>query len=207
MIQVADRFHANLREAPVRLLDRHHAQISAAARAVAEGARGLEQPTPSREDVQMGPAVGKGSEIVEIPANNENARAEGDRPAPAVTPEPATLSKGARLSMERRAQRLEKYHKVIALQESSMSLRAIARRLGMGRDLVTKFLRAGSFPERAKTRRPRTIDRVNDELRGLWDSGTHIATELHRRLRRSEPLRQWIERAGHGGVAMESGRR
>jgi hypothetical protein len=93
------------------------------------------------------------------------------------------LSKVARLSMERRARRLAKFQKVVELRDSGKSLRAISRELvGIGRGSVTKFMHAGSFPERAKTRRPRAIDRVAGPLRELWDSGIHNAKELHRRL-------------------------
>jgi transposase len=168
-IQVADRFHlhANLREALVRLLDRHHAQISAAAKVAAENAKTSEESTPT------------GEEAIQA----DVAQAEYATALIINEPGPATLSKAARLSLERRERRLEKYQKVIALQDRGLSLRAIAQQLGMGRDSVTKFLRAGSFPERARTRRPRGINPVADQLRRLWDSGIHNATELHHKLR------------------------
>jgi transposase len=176
-VQVADRFHlhANLREALVRLLDRHHAEISAAAKVAAENTKTLHESTPTSEEAKQADVTVAQAECVTGPAINE--------PAPPAAPDPATLSKVARLSMQRRARRLEKYQKVVALQDSGMSLRAIARQLGIGRDSVTKFLRARSFPERAKTRRPRGINRVADELRRLWDSDIHNARELHRKLR------------------------
>ena len=47
---------------------------------------------------------------------------------------------------------------------------------------MTRFLRAGSFPERAKTRRVKTIECVGGQLRALWDSGIHNAKELHLQL-------------------------
>jgi transposase len=48
-IQVADRFHlhANLREALVRLLDRHHREISAAAKVLADSTPKAPEPPPS----------------------------------------------------------------------------------------------------------------------------------------------------------------
>lgn len=178
-IQVADRFHlhANLREAMVRLLDRHHRDISAAAKTAAAGST-----TEAGAEVEtlVPPALPPSSAPASAPPAPDIV------PAPALeamAPDPPRLSKAARLSIERRARRLAKYQKVAELLDSGMSLRAIARQVGMGRDLVSKFLRAGSFPERAKTRRPRAIDGVLGELRQLWDSGIHNARELHRRLR------------------------
>jgi transposase len=140
-IQVADRFHlhANLREALVRLLDRHHREISAAAKTVIHS-------TPKAPEQPMIPPP---AEVNTLPK---------ELPAPAAdTSDPPCMSKAMQLSTERRARRLARYEQVIQLKSSGMSLRAISRKLGMGRDLVTRFLRAGSFPERAKTRRPRTL--------------------------------------------------
>jgi transposase len=177
-IQVADRFHlhANLRDALVRLLDRHHAEISAAAKVAAENAQALKVSKPTDRETIRGDVVPETAESDAQPIiTSETA------PLPAL-PDPATLSKPARLSMERRARRLEKYQKVVALQDSGMSLRAISQQLGLGRDLVTKFLRAGTFPERAKTRRPCGNNPIAGELRRLWDSNIHNARELHRRL-------------------------
>lgn len=183
-IQVADRFHlhANLRDALVRLLDRHHREINAAAKTAAEMATTSEDSTPSKADIATAPPATEHGEVMGVRVESDGLVRENEPLVPVVS-DPARLSKAARLSMDRRARRLARYQKVIELQDSGMSLRAVARQLSMGRDLVAKFLRAGSFPERAKTRRPRGINRVADELRGLWDSGIHNARELHRKLR------------------------
>jgi len=180
-IQIADRFHlhANLREALVRLLDRHHRDISAAAEKAAaksETESKLASSHPVETSAQsITPAALPMSVVVattQAPLTTISS----------TTSDPSRLSKATRLSIERRDRRLAKFRKVIELQDSGKSLRAISRQLGIGRDLVTRFLRAGSFPERAKTRRPRSIDRVAGQLRELWDSGIHNARELHRRL-------------------------
>jgi transposase len=181
-VQIADRFHlhANLRDALVRMLDRHHADISAAAEAVAaepEAFSASEVSVPSETAMRpIAPEITLAIGVLDTPIQAPSTVIE---PAPC---DPPRLSRAARLSMERRARRYAKFQKTIALKDSSKSLRAISRELGIGRDLVTRFIRAGSFPERAKTRRPRAINQVIGQLRQLWDSGLHNAVELRRRL-------------------------
>jgi transposase len=84
--------------------------------------------------------------------------------------------------MNRRAKRLARYERILRLRQSGVGIRAIAKQMGMGRETVKKFLRAGAFPERARTRRSSLIDRYTDELRRLWNSGTRNATELYRQI-------------------------
>ena len=170
-IQVADRFHlhANLREALMRLLDRHHRDIAAAVATAAEKPVGADLGSTASNASEL-PTPGPVTPAVEF---TMPAAVPGDVPQ---------VSKAVRLSIERRARRLARYQRVIELRDSGMSLRAIARRLGLGRDSVTRFLRADSFPGRAKTRRRRAVETIAVELRMLWDSGIHNAAELHRRV-------------------------
>jgi len=186
-LQVADRFHlhANLREALVRLLDRHHAQITAAAKVAAENAQALENSQATREALQRAfpaDAVEAPVDAVEAPADAVEAQPPAVAEVASPLPDPATSSKAGQLSMERRARRLETYQKVVALKDSGMSLRAISRQLGIGWRLAKKFLHADVFPERARARRPRGVNPFAGELRRLWDSNLHNARELHRRL-------------------------
>ncbi len=178
-VQIADRFHlhANLRDGLVRMLDRHHADISAAARVEAPPAPSA--PIPTETPAEPIESAGKGAE------GEASAAVDVPGAQAAIEPiacDPPRLSRAAKLSMERRGRRYAKFQKVIALKDSTKSLRAISRETGIGRDLVTRFIRAGSFPERAKTRHPRAINQVVVELRQLWDSGIHNARELHQRL-------------------------
>jgi len=159
-VQVADRFHlhVNLREAVVRMLDRHHRDVTTAAKAVAS------RPLPADESVQTAapPTVSEG--------------AGSSAPVPSLTKE-------AERTLARRARRLARYEEIVRLHQSGAGARAIARQMKMGRGTVRKFLRAGVFPERAKTHRRRAVDRYVEELRRLWDSGIHKATELYERIR------------------------
>jgi transposase len=161
VVQVADRFHlhVNLREAVVRMLDRHHQDVTAAATAAAnpQPASPLETDKPQSMPLQ-------------------------DNAIIAATVEPSPLSKGAQHSLNRRAKRLARYEQILQLHQSGVGIRAIAKQMGMGRETVKKFLRAGAFPERARTRRSSLVDRYIDELRRLWESGIHNAMELYRHI-------------------------
>jgi transposase len=104
-----------------------------------------------------------------------------EQPAAPATPRPP--SKEQLLSRERRARRLERYERVVALHAEGKSRREIARRLRMKNGTVSKFLRAGSFPERAKPLRRSRVDPFAETLRRWWDEGDHNAHSLFQRLR------------------------
>jgi transposase len=161
-VQVADRFHlhVNLREAVIRLLDRHRTDVVKAAEAIA---------TTTTEPLPALPAP--------TPALSEPA-------APVIALESTpTISKAAQLAQDRRTRRHERYEQVLDLHKQGMGIRKISRQLGMSRGTVNKFLRGGAFPERAKRHTKRSVDAYADKLRELWDSGIHNAQELHRRIK------------------------
>jgi transposase len=166
-VQVADRWHLllNLREALMRAIDRHHAHVLEAAKAVAAS----QEPEP-------------------LPANASRSEpAEGRLP-----PDHRTAQ-----SRQRRARRLERYQRVVELHEQGVSLRGIARRMGMHRATVRHWLRAGSFPERAGRRVTSRTDRFLSYLRRRWDEGYHNAAQLTRE----------IQAMGFGGTAVMVRRR
>jgi transposase len=156
-IQVADRFHllVNARDAIVRVLERHHAQLREATRTVVENQRA---------------EAGASSEAPD-PKSTESR----DREAP--------LTRAAQRSRDRRARRLERYEHVIELHRQKTPLRAIARRLGMNRSTVRHWVAAGSFPERAHRRTVRGTDSFSEQLKRLWEQGCHNAAQLTRELK------------------------
>jgi transposase len=166
-VQVADRWHLllNLREALMRAIDRHHAHVLEAAKAVA-ASQGPE-PLPANAS-QSEPAEGR------LPPDHRAAQ-----------------------SQQRRARRLERYQRVVELHEQGVSLRGIARRMGMHRATVRYWLGAGSFPERAGRRVASRTDRFLSYLRRRWDEGCHNAAQLTRE----------IQAMGFGGTAVMVRRR
>jgi transposase len=152
-VQVADRWHLllNLREALMRAVDRHHAHVLEAAKAVAAS----QEPGPlPAETTQSEPAEQR------LPPDHRTAR-----------------------SQQRRARRLERYRRVTELNEQGVSLRGIARRLGIHRATVRHWLGAGCFPERARRRVTSRTDPFLDYLRRRWDEGCHNAAQLTREIR------------------------
>jgi transposase len=100
-------------------------------------------------------------------------------------------------SQQRRARRLERYQRVVELNEQGASLRGIARCLGMHRATVRHWLGAGSFPERAGRQVTSRTDRFLDYLRRRWDEGCRNAAQLTRE----------IQAMGFGGTAVMVRRR
>lgn len=88
-------------------------------------------------------------------------------------------------SAHRRARRLERYRAVIALHERSVATRTIARQVGLSRQTVARWIRAGAFPER-KPPAPvaSKLDHYRPYLERRVREGCQNATPLHRELRR-----------------------
>src|SRR5262249_40960389 len=131
------------------------------------------------------------------------AASQEPEPLPAQTPqtEPAEERlppdhRTAR-SQQRRAGRLERYRRVVELNEQGVSLRGIARRMGMHRATVRHWLGAGSFPERARRRVFSRTDAFLGYLKSRWDEGCHNAARLTRE----------IQAMGFGGTAVMVRRR
>ncbi len=83
----------------------------------------------------------------------------------------------------RRARRLNRYQQAVELHQQKVSQREIARRLGVYRSTVRKWLSAGCYPERAGRRYPRGVDGWIDYLAERWQAGCHNAAELTLELR------------------------
>ncbi|MFQ5502670.1 MAG: ISL3 family transposase, partial [Phycisphaerae bacterium] len=150
-VQVADRWHLlhNLREALVRILDRHYRDL----REVAEGLAAAEA---QRKEPCMEPPDKGGSPY---------------------------STRDQKITQVRRARRLERYRRVVELHRQGVSHRAIGRRLGLHRRTVAKYLRAGTFPERAGRSYVSLADPFGDVIRQRWEQGCHNAAELARELK------------------------
>ena len=82
-----------------------------------------------------------------------------------------------------RATRFGRYQAVVALDRQGLSQKDIARRVGVGRKTVRRFLRAGVFPERAHPARRRTIlDPDEPYLRERWTAGCRNSLQLWREI-------------------------
>jgi transposase len=95
----------------------------------------------------------------------------------------AKRSRREQLREERRARRLQRYERVVELYRKKVPIQEIARRLGMHRETVSRFIRAGTFPERASRSYSRKTDSFLPHLRHRWEEGCHSAVQLLEELR------------------------
>lgn len=82
----------------------------------------------------------------------------------------------------RRTRRLERYQQVVELHRQGVSQRVIGKRLGIHRETVGRYIRAGQFPERAKRKYASKTDRFTVYLRKRWEEGCRNAAQLAREL-------------------------
>src|SRR5258708_12274626 len=74
---------------------------------------------------------------------------ENWKPAPELCDERARLS--------RRAQRYDRYQQVMALREQGLGVPEIARRVGLSRGTLERWIKEGDFPETKRRRTRRTV--------------------------------------------------
>jgi transposase len=130
------------------LLNRHHADVQAAAREV------VARPTI------VAPAQGTAEAL------------------PPAVPVPTAASPGTEQQQLRGQRRKQRYDEVPELHSQGLSHRAIAERVGMHRSTVQRFLEAGSFPERAGRHYARQTDCHTDYLQQRWAEGCRNAVQL-----------------------------
>lgn len=85
-----------------------------------------------------------------------------------------------------RQRRHQLYQSVKQLHEQGVSLRGIARHLGIHRSSVRRFVQADGFPERAVRQYPSTTDPVIDFLRKRWNEGCQNARQLTREIQQQD---------------------
>ena len=159
-VQVADRFHLmqNLRTAIEQILNRMLDVRQAAAEALA--AQAALVLSPDAEDAYLANARGTLPEIWRVRDPYRN-----------------------RVQEQRRTQRLARYEQVLALHQAGTLQQEIARRLGMGRATVRRYLQAGAFPERAPyPRLEGKRDRYMTYLTERWAAGETNGRQLWQEL-------------------------
>jgi transposase len=154
-IQVADRFHLlkNLSDAVERMLASQHAVLREAA-----------------------------CEISPRHQTERTLKAEGLIEA---LPDRSTVvnQKAQELSQQRRERRLARYEEVRRLNQQGVSIRQIARRLGLHRTTVRNFLRTESFPERAAPKaRATSVEPFAGYLKKRWQEGCENGERLYREI-------------------------
>ncbi len=171
-LQIADRFHLflNLTEALKNTFYANRDWLK------------LGDPNlPTQSQPQIDPLLGVGEEetiqpqnlpkveIVTTPVGEKTSSQPHLRPLEKYT---AQAPHQEKLSQQRRALRLERYNKVLALRQQSYSHNKIAQMVGVSPHTVKKYLRAGKFAE--VMARPKVVSKrkgYEEYLRELWVSG------------------------------------
>lgn len=170
-IQIADRFHLlqNLQEAVERVLTRNHITLREAAKSLSDH--------PEAELKPAEPAITGVSEAIAAPIK----------------------TKAAGRSRARRARREGRYNEVKDLKREGLSVREIARRLGIHRETIRKYLNAESFPEQAsRGLRGSKVDHYAEFLQKRLEEGGRNASSLYREIRAEgykgseATLRRWL---------------
>jgi len=163
--QVDDRFHLlkNLTEAVERLLNRHRGE--------------LQETTKTIANESMVAAEAKSQEQV---ANQSNILEPSQAELEQLL---KSAEKVSQQSKESRDRRLARYQQIKELSQNGMSIRMIARQLGVGRNTVKGFLRADIFPERAPRKLCRELTAVKAYLLQRWEAGMHNSRILLEEIR------------------------
>jgi transposase len=168
--QIADRYHllVNLRDMLKATLARHQSSLPL----LEGGERRVDASSPlSSEFPEASPVL------------DETPKADGE-PCPASgTAKPRPQTAAERRRQISRANRLARYEHIVALSGQGLSERTIARQLHVSRQLVHRFVTAGSFPERvASSRRQSKLDPYLPYLRQRWEQGFHNGLQLAREI-------------------------
>lgn len=98
-------------------------------------------------------------------------------PAAEAMPAPTTRQEREHAAVE--ARRQARYDRVVALAREGHSLREVARRAGVNRGTVRRYLRAGQYHPCAKPScRPHGVDAYATYLRARWEEGEHNSAAL-----------------------------
>src|SRR5713226_376751 len=153
--QVANRFHMykNLVEAVELTLARCRAEIRKNAREAIQ--EELHEAAPESHLLEC-------AEVISV---------ENWKPAPELCDERARLS--------RRAQRYDRYQQVMALREQGLGVTEIARRVGLSRRTLERWIKEGDFPETKRRRKRRSVfDPYAGYVLKRWEQGCENGLQL-----------------------------
>lgn len=108
--------------------------------------------------------------------------AEPAQIAPPNQPRVCRLLRRTTLREVRHGHRAERYEKVIELHKQGISDRAIAKQMGIHRETVARYVKAGQLPERTPRLYASRTDPYTAYLLRRWNEGCHNAAQLHREL-------------------------
>ena len=99
-----------------------------------------------------------------------------------MDPIPTALTRTERDRSASRTRRRERYERVMELHRQGVSQRTIGKQLGLNRETVRRYIRAGTFPERATRAYSTLADPFTEHIRQRWERGCHNAAQIAREL-------------------------
>ena len=130
------------------------------------------------------------------PVANDNAP-DADSSQEAEPP----VTKAEQRSLDARQRREARFAEAVRLREQGMTMRGVARALGVGRKTVRRWLHAGHAPTWQHADRGRSsLDPFSEYLEARWMAGSRNGTGLWREIRergftgQSGIVRQWAAR-------------
>jgi transposase len=153
--QVADRFHLlrNLAEALEQVFHQHRRVL-----------QDLHGPSPGLPRAGADPPV-----VIEAPS-------------PSPTPQAAACLPPAAGASPRHTHRRWRYEQVCHLAQQGWTFRAIAQQVGLHRKTVAQYVRADSFPVRARP--PSILDPYKPYLLARWNQGCRTGMRLYEEIQR-----------------------
>jgi transposase len=103
--------------------------------------------------------------------------------SPTATGKQRPTTQRERQRAQRREQRQARYEEVARLHRAGTPIRRIARRLGMARNAVRRWLRAGEAPVYRRALGASMLDRHLGYVERRWAEGGHNSAQLWRELR------------------------
>lgn len=135
----------------------------------------------------------------EAVCRDQSPAAHSSNPLPTFPPPPLDPS-AQQMSQTKRSRRLARYESVMELVRQGVPYKKVARTVGINPRTVRRWVRAGSFPERAAVQRCKSLDSLADELEQRYREGCHNAAQLWRDLRQQGfagsqcTVRRWLQR-------------
>jgi transposase len=164
-VQVADRYHlvANLRDALQKLLDRKRSYLP-----ILEETTSTADPPPTAMPTPLASLASQQAEWEDSPPQDG---------------EVSSTTQAEALRQMRRGKRYERYQTVAALHRQGLGARTIARLVGISRNTVRSYLKAGTFPEPGlRSKRRSLMDPYMPYLRERWQAGCQNAAQLIREI-------------------------
>jgi transposase len=111
------------------------------------------------------------------------------------TPPPRLLTSDGKPYSAHQTERYDRYQQVIALREQGATVKDIAKRVGLGKRTIQRWLKDGTYVETNYHHRHRSrFDSYESYVRKRWDEGVHNIQQIWREIKAASDILIPIER-------------